>query len=75
MVFMSLSGLAAGHFGETSPGQAQMIALLCALLGLKTSFVPEVLICSNNKENQQGLAMRKAKVKRAGRCYRISKIK
>ena len=44
-----------------------MIALLCALLSLRTSLVPWVLGCfEKNKANQQKLAMRKAKVKRAG---------
>ncbi len=43
-----------------------MIALLCALLGLGTSFVPEVLGCfKKNHANQQELAMREATAKYA----------
>ena len=43
-----------------------MIALLCALLGLGTSFVPKLLGCfKKNQANQQELAMREATVKYA----------
>ena len=43
-----------------------MIALLCALLGLGTSFIPEVLGCfKKNQANQKELAMRKSKAKYA----------
>ena len=52
-----------------------MIALLCALLGLGTSFVPKLLGCfKKNQANQQELAMREATVKYAA-WLSIFKIK
>lgn len=58
MSFMSLSGLVAVYF------ETPMIDLLCALLGLGTSCVPEVLVCfKENQANQQELVMREAKAR------------